>query len=340
MKLTLTQQLSIVQITLSTPWPAVGPVHTYLVKSDPITLVDTGLNMPACREELLAGLKAAGVAVTDIRRVLLTHSHLDHTGLAAWVAEQSGAEVWLHPDEAGKLDSPDWWLEGRNRSLTEAGVPAETQAYMDRWWQRGRQLMGALTGWKPLHDGQRFAFEHGELEAVHLPGHALGHTGFWSAADGVLLGGDHLLDGVTPNPIMEPLLPEHPAAVPHAPHRALTLGMFLAALERVRAMPVKTVLPGHGKVITDHVKVAQSYIHRHEARLNTLRERLGAAGKTPFELTREVYPWVKEVDVFLALSEVLAHLDLLVVRGRATLQPGDAGVRYLPTPDTKTAAAD
>jgi len=226
-------------------------------------------------DEIAGIARDNGVAITDIRRILLTHAHLDHAGLAAWIVEQSGAEVWLHPDEVGKLESPDWWTLGRNLALNEAGVPAETQAYMDRWWQRGRQLMGALSGWKPLHDGQRFEFEHGALEAVHLPGHALGHTGFFDAAGGVLVGGDHLLDGVTPNPIMEPVLPGHPAAVPHAPGRALTLGQFLGALERVLPMPVRTVLPGHGPVITDHAKVARGYLARHEARRGTLRARLG-----------------------------------------------------------------
>lgn len=321
--------LPVVTIPLSTPWPAVGNVAVYLIKSDPITLVDTGLNTPACREELLVGLRDAGVAIADIRRVLLTHAHLDHCGQAGWIAQESGADVWMHPDEEGKLTVPEWWTVGRDRGLTEAGVPADIQAFMNKYWERGRLLVAPLKDWHPLQDGQCFEFEHGLLEAVHLPGHALGHTGFWDGAGQVLLGGDHLLDGITPNPIMEPLAPERGAGPAHAPYRALTLRQFLGALNRVMAMPVQTVLPGHGPVITDHLKVAQGYIDRHERRLGTLRDRLGA-GKTAFALTREVYPWVKEMDVFLALAEVLAHLDLSVERGQAAVEPGASGVLYLP----------
>lgn len=319
--------LPIHQISLPTPWPSVGPVHVYLVRQDPLTLIDTGLSMPDSRAALLEGLRAHGVQPRDIRRILLTHAHLDHYGQTAWLQAESGAEVWLHPDEAGKADLPAWWLEERNRSLTEAGVPADVQQQMAHFFQLGRKLTLPLAGWRPLADGQPFVFASGALEAVHLPGHALGHTGFWDVGQQVLIGGDHLLTGVTPNPIMEPLPPGHPAGAPHAPHRALTLGMFLGALGRVSQLPVRQVMPGHGPLIDDHLAVARSYTEKHERRLLSLLERIRTP-QAPYALTREVYPRVREFDIFLALSEVLAHLDLLVDRKLAVVEPGENGVVF------------
>lgn len=301
-----------------------GPVHVYLVRQDPVTLVDTGLHTSDSRAALLDGLRAAGVELKDIRRVLLTHAHMDHYGQAGWVQEVSGAEVFMHPDEVGKAEVPEWWLDGRGQALAAAGVPDETEKLMDHYWRLGRKMAVELGQWQPLADGQKFGFASFELEAVHLPGHALGHTGFWNADHGLLIGGDHLLEGVTPNPIMEPLRPGHPAAVPHAPHRALTLGQFLSALERVAGLPVKRVMPGHGPIIMDHRAVAQTYMAKHERRLGLLAQRI-AEGGTAFAITREIYPRVREFDIFLALSEVLAHLDLLVVRGQAAVEPGAGG---------------
>ncbi len=312
--------LEIHQISLPTPWPAVGPVHVYVVREDPVTLIDTGVDTPESREALLTGLRALRLEVRDIRRVLMTHAHQDHYGQTGWLQEVSGAEVWLHPDEAGKVHTPDWWIAARDRALTEAGVPPEVQALIDRYWRRGRRLARPLARWQAIGDGQRFRFERGELQAVHLPGHALGHTGFFDPETGVLVGGDHLLLGVTPNPIMEPLPDGHPTAVPHAPYRALTLGLFLDALRRVKRLPVRRVLPGHGPEIDDHITVADGYLARHERRLSSLLQRLGD-GRTAFDLTQEVYPRAKELDIFLALSEVLAHLDLMVVQGRAVVAP-------------------
>lgn len=321
--------LPICQLSLPTPWPPVGPIHVYLIKQDPVTLVDTGVNTAESREALEHGLKELGLAVSDIRRVLLTHAHADHMGLAAWIRDTAGAEVWLHPDEAGKADTPPWWLEQRDLILTQAGVPRETQAFMEKVYRRTRGFALPLHGgWSPMQDGQSFDFESGALQAVHLPGHALGHTGFLDpAGGGTLIGGDHLLTGVTPNPILEPVQPGHPAAAPHAPGRALTLGQFLNALDQAAALPVDRVLPGHGPIITDHRKVAESYRVRHEKRLGRLWERLRAPA-TVHDVTREVYPHVDEINIFLAASEVLAHLDLLVARGRAAVAPDPAGWVY------------
>lgn len=323
--------LPIHQISLPTPWPSVGPVHVYVVRQDPVTLIDTGLHTPESREAFLHGLRGLGLTVRDLRRVLLTHAHIDHVGQAGWIAEESGAELFLHPDEAGKAETPAWWLAGRDRVLMESGVPAETMEKMERYWQQGRMACLPLGPWTPLADGQEFAFEGGSLRAVHLPGHALGHAGFYEAASRTLLGADHLLDKVTPNPIMEPVPPGHRDAVPHDPVRALTLGQFLRALEQASALDVARVLPGHGPVIEDHRAVAAAYAAKHERRLDSLLGRLGE-GRGAWDLTQEVYPRVGGFDLFLALSEVLAHLDLLVVRGRARFEPDESGSRYLPVP--------
>jgi glyoxylase-like metal-dependent hydrolase (beta-lactamase superfamily II) len=324
--LTVPTPLPIHQISLPTPWPAVGPVHVYVVKQDPVTLIDTGVNTPESRTALEDGLRLLGLALRDVRRVLLTHAHLDHYGQAGLV-EDAGAQVLMHPDEAGKAVAPEWWNLGRTRALTEAGVPPETQQLMEHYWQQGRHLALPLHGWEPVADGQRLAFEGGELEAIHLPGHALGHLAYWDEAGQTLVSGDHLLVGVTPNPIMEPLPSGHPAGPPHAPSRALTLGLFLASLARVQQVPAARVLPGHGPTIAEHRAVAAGYMEKHERRLVRLADRLGV-GVTPYQVCQELYPRVREWDVFLALSEVQAHLDLLVVRGKAVVEPGPAGWVY------------
>ncbi|HYG57007.1 MAG TPA: MBL fold metallo-hydrolase, partial [Symbiobacteriaceae bacterium] len=143
----LSQGLDFIQIPIPTPWPVVGPIHAYLIKQDPVTLIDTGVNDEPSRAALLAGLQAAGVAVTDIKRILVTHAHLDHMGQAAWLQAESGAEVWVHPDETGKLATPPWWHEGRAVALQHAGVPQETAALMDRYWRTGRRLALPLERW-------------------------------------------------------------------------------------------------------------------------------------------------------------------------------------------------
>ena len=320
----LISTLPICTIPLPTPWSGLKGINAYLVREDPVTLIDPGLSYEAGREALLAGLRSVGVALREIRRVLLTHAHPDHYGLAAWIQEAAGAEVWVHPEEAGKLAEPDWYLAARDRILADAGVPADTVRMMKYYWAEQRKLVLPLNDWLPAEHGQRFPFASGELTAVHLPGHSLGHVAFWSAGDRLLLGGDLLLEGVTPNPLMEPLPEDHPAGAPHAPVRALVLEQFLTSMKRLAELPIDQVLPGHGPVICDHRAIILGYQARYQRKLDTTLQAI-SGGKTAYQLTRELYPSLPDYDFFLGLSQVLAQLDLLVATGRAAVEPGPQG---------------
>ena len=86
-------------VTLSLPTPyAVGRVNAYLLRGEPLTLIDAGPNYGDAREALIEGLAAEGVALSDIELLLLTHQHTDHEGLAGLVREQSGCVVAAHRD--------------------------------------------------------------------------------------------------------------------------------------------------------------------------------------------------------------------------------------------------
>src|SRR4051794_10540083 len=83
-------------LSLPTPFP-IGAVNVYLVEGDPLTLVDSGPKADVSRAALEAGLAGLGYRVEDLRRIIITHHHVDHMGLAAEIAGRSGAEIWTHP---------------------------------------------------------------------------------------------------------------------------------------------------------------------------------------------------------------------------------------------------
>lgn len=297
--------MEITRIALPTPF-AIGDVAAYLIADDPVTLIDSGLAYGDSWDALVAGLRAHGLQPRDVKRVLLTHGHLDHYGQAARLQEL-GATVYMHPLEAGKVQEQPWWLAAREQVLRACGAPAAEQAIIGEVWQQGRALTLPLSEFVPLTAGQTFAFAHAPAFSVlELPGHALGHVGFLRA-DGVLVGGDHLLAGVSPNPIMEPL---------EGGGRAPTLAQFLHSLDVASALDIHRVLPGHGPEIGDHRAVAADYRLRHERRLEAMAAQVPPAGVTAYELMRQVFPRVRGWNVFLALSEVLAHVDYLVTQGR------------------------
>src|SRR4051812_13912624 len=125
----------ITRIELPTPFP-VGPVNCYIVDEDPLTLVDCGPLTEDAWAELQAGLGRQGRRVQDIRRLIITHGHVDHFGLAARIVELSGAEVWAYRSLERWLG--DYEAEWQRRTayltllLTEMGVPAGEMVAINR----------------------------------------------------------------------------------------------------------------------------------------------------------------------------------------------------------------
>src|SRR6266849_4994254 len=97
--------MRIVPISLPTPF-YIGPVNVYLVAEDPLTLIDTGPKTKEAIEALREGLRRAGFRVSDIRRIVLTHAHEDHCGLARSLRDEAkNAEGFVHSWETGHRHS-------------------------------------------------------------------------------------------------------------------------------------------------------------------------------------------------------------------------------------------
>ena len=73
--------MRIIPISVPTPF-YIGPVNVYLIAEDPLTIIDTGPKTKEAIDALRAGLRSAGFLVSDLRRIVLTHAHEDHCGLA------------------------------------------------------------------------------------------------------------------------------------------------------------------------------------------------------------------------------------------------------------------
>lgn len=296
------------RIELPTPFP-VGPVNAYLLEGSPLTLVDTGPKTEAAQEALAAGIEQAGHRIEDIRRVVLTHGHSDHFGNAQWVAGRSGAQVFAHPLDRPKFAGERWVIDHLRTHFLAAGLPESfLQTFTERM-RAMRHLFDAIPEFQALNDGDGLDLDGSRLRILHCPGHSLGHICLYHE-DGILVAGDLLLEEISPNPIVE---------FDQRGDRIPTLPQYLHSLRRVLLLNCDVAHPGHGGPIANPSARIRELITHHEQRKETIHGRLGRQGKTLLQLSQELYQNLDELNLMLALSEVIGHLDLLMEEKRAAV---------------------
>jgi glyoxylase-like metal-dependent hydrolase (beta-lactamase superfamily II) len=318
----------VLRLVLPLPFPGLDRVNCYALTSEEgVTLVDGGIYDPDPTfdhgwTELEDACEAAGFGVAEVVRLVITHPHVDHYGMAARLVEATGCELWMHEAARAELllysDPKSMML--RLRSMLEdhgvgEGEIDELLGFED--WRAFAAAVVAPT--RDLVGGETFEVEGRSWEVVHTPGHSAAHICLWSAPDRLLISGDHLLGTVTPHIDFRRGFEEDP------------LGAFLASLEILERLDPVLVLPGHGRPFTDGAARARVVARHHQRRLGAIVQIVRDRPKTADQITDEVFgTTLLNFHRRLALGEALAHLAYLRKRGEVERTRGKDGVfRYL-----------
>lgn len=313
-----------ISIVLPTPF-AVGPVNVYLFPGDALTLVDTGAKTRLTMEALRAALAQHGYTVADIRRLVITHAHVDHFGLAAQIVAESGAVVWTHPRNLYWLtDFQSEWVRRYDfyaEMFQESGLPEGLrQAVRDAGSMMTRFAESVPVGGL-LHDGDMLALDGASWRVLHLPGHAGGLICLYEPQQRILLSSDHVLKEITSNPLLEP--PDRGETA-----RRRSLVDYLESLERTAGLDVDLTLPSHGEAIADlRVLIAERF-RFHETRQQRILDLLVNGGKTAYQIAGGLFTNLAPLDTFLAMSEVIGHLDVLEMAGHVRGRHRDGLLLY------------
>lgn len=315
--------MKIIQLSIPTPF-YVGDVNVYLIREDPITLIDAGPKTEAAAAVLKAKLAQNGVGFSDIRRIVLTHAHEDHCGLAKQIRDSAkNAEVLVHDWETGHLFGRLAQEEHRQLIL-RSGVPEKVFDDLRGLYEEVSLLTDALDDgdYVSLRDEMELEFESGSLRVLHTPGHTPGSCSFHREADRTLICGDCILKRITPNPMLAPD-PIDPT------RRFRSLAEYLVSLARLRSLSPTLTYGGHGEPVTDFEEIFHRYVRAIDERQGRTVKLVKPSGTTAFEVARELFASSFDHDVhrFLALSEAIAHLDYAESEGKLAVEMSN-GVEY------------
>jgi glyoxylase-like metal-dependent hydrolase (beta-lactamase superfamily II) len=308
--------MRIVPISLPTPYP-VGPVNAYLLPGPPVTLVDCGPKTPEAKAGLEEGLARAGTIPAQIERLIITHGHVDHFGLAAAVTAASGAAVLAHEADAPKLAVDRAFIEPMRTFIAQAGFPLDVADMVLASLRRYRGQLDAVVPTTLVRDGDRIPLGDDTLEVLHTPGHAQGHICLWDGE--ALISGDLLLEEISPNPLVE---------FARDGTRLRTLPALIRSLVRIEALNPALAYPGHGDPLSHPAARVPELIQHHNERKKRLARNLSERSWSLRELAEAWFPGLDQFNVILGLSEVIGHLDLLEDEGLLAVEPRDGVMHY------------
>jgi glyoxylase-like metal-dependent hydrolase (beta-lactamase superfamily II) len=302
------------RIAVPTPF-AVGRVNCWLIEDEPLTLVDAGPNSARSLDVLERGLARHGHRIEDLELIVLSHQHLDHTGLAGLLAERSGAEVaalgalssWLG-DHARAVEEDDVFA---TEIMREHGIPGDVRLALRGVSASFRGWGGSVKVTRALEEGSELQLRDRVLHVHHRPGHSPSDVVLHDRDRRILIAADHLIRHISSNPLISrPLGERSDAERPHA------LEIYLASMRETQAMDdVDLVLTGHGDPVTEHAELIEERFRGHDRRKRKIHGLIAEQPRTAHEIAGEIWGDVAVTQAYLTLSEVIGHLDLLVADG-------------------------
>ncbi len=291
--------------------------------ADGVALVDTGMNTPDAREAWKAVFRG-DLAGTRVTRVIGTHFHPDHIGLAGWMCAHHDAPLlmtrteWLYarmliadardavPDEMLAF----WRAAGWDEAQVAAG-----QA---RGWAGFRRIVTPLPmGFSRLADGQALAIGGRDWRVVTGSGHSPEHACLLDEGAALLIAGDQVLPRISPNVSMTVSEPD-----------ADPLGEWFNSIDKLRALPADLlVLPGHGDPFTGLHARLDAMASEHRERLDALHAHLAEPRRAVDAFAVLFRRTIGQDMLGMATGEALAHLRRLEREGRAATETRD-GVRW------------
>ncbi|MCF6408351.1 MBL fold metallo-hydrolase [Pseudalkalibacillus salsuginis] len=291
-------------ITLPTPF-AVGDVNVYLIEDEKLTLVDTGPKTKEAWEAFLTQINKLGFGVSEIEQVVLTHHHPDHVGLSDYLKDNGTTFIGLAYNEPWLRQDPEF-LDHHDAFYLKIYKEMGIEKFHEKAMKQIRGYLAyscSINIHTIVKEGDRIAGLPGWI-VIETPGHAQGHLSLLSEKDGIMIGGDHLIQHISSNALIEP----PPIGVQERPK---TLIQYRNSLRKLLDLKVNTVYPGHGNPVVHPKDLIKERLMKQEERAKDILNLIIDPPLTGFEICQKLFPSIFLKELGLTMSETLGHLDLL-----------------------------
>jgi glyoxylase-like metal-dependent hydrolase (beta-lactamase superfamily II) len=294
-------------------------VNLYFIGKGPITLIDTGPKFSGLLDFVGEQLKSAGFGFEDITRIIATHGHVDHTGLTDQIRKAAGNSIdfHIHPEDSWLISEERhqeyMWSKEADFLTARAGIPASDVGKIKKRFAYFRELCDPVDNVSFLKDGDEFSGDGYRLKVVHTPGHTAGSICLYEPEQKIVFSGDNMIKHITPNPLVD---------IRNYGRRDSdyqSLPTFLNSLDKISKLDVQYVFSGHGEYMDDMHQTIATYKTHHRLRMDSIWKALKKKSRPIYQLVDDVFPVVPEGDIFLAVSEIAVHLEVLINEGRAEL---------------------
>ena len=323
----MTPKENLVQkITLPLLFP-LNPINVYFIAGEIPTLIDTGLDTDIAWDGLVTSIEKLGFSMVDIKRVIVTHGHIDHfghLGTSGKIYNEAKPEILIHPmDEyratagveelIGKLD------QNARRFMAMGLLERDVNRVFRNYVKLMRRFYKPLYRYSFVEDGDEIEFGEFYLKVVETPGHTGGSISlFDEGREQMLFSGDHIMNGITTNPLPEMTTDPGVGLIP-----------YLDSLKKVLSLNPKVIYPGHGEVIKDPKGYIETTIAFHDDLSKRIKSSLDNDWITSAGLTSRMFPGLSGIYSSHVVFEVNSYLEAFCQVGEAELKEGkDQGVKY------------
>lgn len=282
------------------------PVNIYVrVEQDgSFLLIDAGPRANSCLSQLRATLEEAGLSLSKLEAVLLTHCHVDHAGLAGELQRLTGCDVLVHPADLQYVVDPARKMAERlNKVLGELDDP-DIKRMVEEALSLGLGRGGLAKHFSSVEPEALGETAPGGLRVLEAPGHTAGSVVYLAQEFSAGFSGDTVLDTLT-------------LAIED-------LGAYLSTLEKLLSCRIDALWPGHGSPLRPASAWVGALKQKYLGRAKRVAEIISEP-KTLLEVAKTLYAGVVDwssaqavrANPVLALAQTKTYLDYLVAQGAA-----------------------